>query len=161
SRILTIGAGTSEIMREILAKIIIDDKQYKNSGLTINYASAIDAEDEKHVNSFVNHKNNNSMSFENVLSVLQAGAKAAPTLGKTLKFDFGDQKIYIDGTGSTNVVSTDDKDADCVIGVALEDLQAMISGTLNPMSAFMGGKIKVKGDMGVAMKLQSFLKGGS
>ncbi len=29
SRILTIGGGSSEIMREILAKMIIDDKQYK------------------------------------------------------------------------------------------------------------------------------------
>jgi putative sterol carrier protein len=33
----------------------------------------------------------------------------------------------------------------------------MISGELNPMAAFMGGKMKVSGDMGVAMKLQNLL----
>ena len=37
----------------------------------------------------------------------------------------------------------------------MDDFQALISGNLNPMSAFMSGKIKVDGDMGVAMKLQS------
>ncbi len=76
-----------------------------------------------------------------------------------MKFDFGDNKVFIDGTGEKNVVSSEDKEADCTIGVSTEDLQAMMAGTLNPMSAFMGGKIKVKGDMGIAMKLQSLFKG--
>lgn len=151
SRILTIGGGSTEIMREIIAKIIIDDKQYKNSGLTINYAHGQTKESDL----LTNNKNNNTMAFEALLSTLQAGAAAAPTLGKTLKFDFGDNKVFIDGTGDSNKVSAEDKDADCTIGVSAEDLQAMMSGALNPMTAFMSGKIKVKGDMGIAMKLQS------
>lgn len=159
SRILTIGGGSTEIMREIIAKMIIDDKHYKNTGLTINYAKSETPEPHENSHSLNNHKNGKAMAFETTLATLQAGAAAAPTLGKTLKFDFGDNKIFIDGTGSTNVVSSDDKDADCTIGVSLEDLEAMIAGTLNPMNAFMGGKIKVKGDMGVAMKLQSLFKG--
>jgi len=36
-------------------------------------------------------------------------------------------------------------------------MESLMAGKLNPMMAFMSGKIKVKGDMGVAMKLQSFL----
>jgi putative sterol carrier protein len=159
SRILTIGGGSSEIMREIIAKMIIDDKQYKNAGLTINYASSETSETHDNSHSLNNHKNGKTMAFETTLATLQAGAATAPTLGKTLKFDFGDRQIFIDGTGSTNVVSAENKEADCTIGVALEDLEAMIAGTLNPMNAFMGGKIKVKGDMGVAMKLQSLFKG--
>lgn len=98
------------------------------------------------------------MAFESLLSALQTGAASAPTFGKTLKFDFGENKVFIDGTGDSNVVTTEDKDADCTIGVSMDDLQAMMSGQLNPMSAFMGGKIKVKGDMGIAMKLQSLFK---
>ncbi len=164
SRILTIGGGSTEIMREIIAKMVIDDKQYKNSGLTINYAKSNEQEEVHTSNSNVanqslNNKNGKTMAFETILATLQASASVAPVLGKTLKFDFGENKIFIDGMGASNTVTSDDKDADCTINVAMEDLEAMIAGTLNPMNAFMGGKIKVKGDMGVAMKLQSLFKG--
>jgi putative sterol carrier protein len=36
-----------------------------------------------------------------------------------------------------------------------DDYLKLVNGDLNAMSAFMAGKIKVKGDMGLAMKLQS------
>ena len=98
------------------------------------------------------------MAFESILIAIQGAAAGAPTLGKTLKFDFGDNKIVIDGTGASTVVSTDDQEVDCTIAVSIDDLKSLINGTLNPMGAFMMGKIKVKGDMGVAMKLQSLFK---
>ncbi|MAP02057.1 MAG: acyl-CoA dehydrogenase, partial [Flavobacteriales bacterium] len=58
------------------------------------------------------------------------------------------------GTGEANQVSSDDKDANCTVDVSLDDFKAMLSGDLNPMGAFMAGKMKVKGDPSVAMKLQ-------
>jgi putative sterol carrier protein len=33
----------------------------------------------------------------------------------------------------------------------------MVEGRLNGMNAFMGGKLKVDGDMSIAMKLQSII----
>ncbi len=79
-------------------------------------------------------------------------------LGATLKFDFGDDGvIFIDATTVPNAVSNDNQDAQCTIGVTLEDFGNMLSGDLAPTTAFMGGKLKVDGDMGVAMKLQSVL----
>lgn len=98
------------------------------------------------------------MSFETILSVITSSATSAAALGKTLKFDFGANKVFLDGTGTGNVVSTEDKDADCTISISEEDLKGIINGTLNPMMAFMSGKIKVKGDMSIAMKLQSLFK---
>jgi len=98
------------------------------------------------------------MSLESTITAMAAKAAEASPLGSTLKFNFGDDgQIFIDGTGDTNVVSADDKDADCLVNVTYDDFKALVSGDLNPMTAFMSGKIKVKGDMGVAMKLQSLI----
>lgn len=81
----------------------------------------------------------------------------ADSLGNSIKFDFGEGNgsIYLDGKGDANVVSNDDKAADCTVSIALEDFNDMLAGTLDPMGAFMQGKIKLDGDMSVAMKLQS------
>ncbi|MFN2569066.1 MAG: SCP2 sterol-binding domain-containing protein [Candidatus Dormibacteria bacterium] len=46
------------------------------------------------------------------------------------------------------------------ITVKDEDFVAIAGGDMDPAGAFMKGKIKIKGDMGLAMKLQSLLKTG-
>src|SRR5690349_20832095 len=98
------------------------------------------------------------MAFETILSSITASASKAPALGKTLKLDLGDHKIVVDGTGTGNIVSTEDREADCTVSIALDDLLGIMNGSVNPMTAFMSGKIKVAGDMGVAMKMQSLFK---
>lgn len=45
----------------------------------------------------------------------------------------------------------------CAVTMAAADFLGMVSGTLNPAAAFMTGKLKVKGDMGMAMKLQALM----
>ena len=70
------------------------------------------------------------------------------------KFDCGDDGVLVIDNQS---VSTEDQDADCTIGVSLEDLQSIIAGELDPTGAFMQGKLKVDGDMSVAMKLGQVL----
>ncbi len=75
-------------------------------------------------------------------------------LEKSVKFDLkGAGFIVIDGPDVTN----EDRPADCTIKVSLDDFQALARGTLDPASAFMRGKLKVAGDMSVAMKLQPLL----
>ncbi len=76
-------------------------------------------------------------------------------LAATLKFDCGDDgTIYIDGQSSPNSVTNTSGDADCTVGITLANLNALLSGELEPATGFMVGKLKVSGDMGVAMRLQ-------
>jgi putative sterol carrier protein len=68
----------------------------------------------------------------------------------------------IDGAGQWRVEVDDGKvtvadgagDADAVISTSKETFEKIIAGEQNPTSAYMTGKLKVKGDMGAAMKLQ-------
>lgn len=92
-----------------------------------------------------------------LLAQLNEQASSADPIGAVLKFEVDDHSIYIDGTGDTNVVSMEGEDADCTISTSAETLLKLKNGELNPMMAVMGGKVKIKGDMGLAMKLQSLL----
>ena len=77
-------------------------------------------------------------------------------LDATVKFDFGDDGIvFVDGNAGT--VSNEDAEADCTITISMDNFVALSTGDLDPTTAFMMGKLKVKGNMGVAMKLQKIL----
>ncbi|MGH1433158.1 MAG: SCP2 sterol-binding domain-containing protein [Lewinella sp.] len=97
------------------------------------------------------------MDISAVVEGINAKAAAAPPLGNTLKIDFGEHQVHVDGTGDQNVVTASDADADCVIIITTENFMKLVKGELNPMMAVMTGKVKIKGDMGVAMKLQSLV----
>jgi|TARA_B100001059_G_scaffold123498_1_gene123467 putative sterol carrier protein len=84
-------------------------------------------------------------------------AENADPIGGTLKFIVDKSIVHIDGTGGSNVISEEDKDADCTISTSLEVLLKLKNGEVNPMMAVMGGQIKISGDMGLAMKVQSLL----
>lgn len=73
---------------------------------------------------------------------------------RSVKFDTGaDGVILIDGA----TISTTDGPADCTIKLSLDDLESLIAGDLNPTMAFMTGKIKIEGDMTVAMALSQLI----
>ena len=76
--------------------------------------------------------------------------------GKTVKLDFGGEgTILMDG--KAEAVTEDDGAADTTIKISWDDWQAMAAGTLDGMTAFMTGKLKVEGDMSNAMQLQGIL----
>jgi len=97
------------------------------------------------------------MLNQEVIEQFNKQAANAKPVGGTIKFVLDGNALFIDGTGEQNIVSTDDKEADCTISTSLDVLNQLRSGDLNPMMAVMGGKVKIKGDMGLAMKLQSLL----
>lgn len=97
------------------------------------------------------------MSDNTVYSQMKEKAENANPIGGTLKFIVDKSIVHIDGTGESNVISEEDKDADCTISTSLEVLLKLKNGEVNPMMAVMGGQIKISGDMGLAMKVQSLL----
>ncbi len=81
-------------------------------------------------------------------------------LGGTLKFDFGEPgSVLVDGKSTPNaVVDGAGKSADTTISVSLETFAKLAMQELDPTSAFMQGKLRVAGDMGLAMKLGPILR---
>lgn len=94
------------------------------------------------------------MTFDDIFT--RFSEASAMVDGKKVKFDFGDAgKILLDGVAKT--VSKDDGAADATLQLSLDDFVNMAQGKLDPMMAFMQGKLKVLGDMGVAMQLQAVM----
>lgn len=77
----------------------------------------------------------------------------ADNINATVKLVTDQGVVYIDATQSPAVVSNEDKPADCELQISIDNLVKLSNGDLNPMMAVMMGKLKIKGDMGIAMKM--------
>ena len=72
------------------------------------------------------------------------------SFGSTAKFVIEDEgAIMIDESG----VCAGDEEAEVTLTANRETFEGILSGDVNPASAFMTGKLKIDGDMGVAMQL--------
>lgn len=100
---------------------------------------------------------NQVMTLEAITEQFSKTAANAPSLGKSIKFVFDQGIVHIDLTGDQAQVTNEDKEADCVITTSIETLDGIRKGDINAMSAVMTGKVKIKGDMGLAMKLPSLI----
>ncbi len=100
-----------------------------------------------------------SPAVQQIITQMGPALGANSGLGGTLKFDFGDAgSVLVDGKSAPNAVSDGaGKTADTTISVSLETFEKMVKGELDGTSAFMQGKLRVAGDMGLAMKLGPIL----
>src|SRR4029453_14984839 len=88
---------------------------------------------------------------------LGGGGDPSKTAGMTNSYVF-----EIDGAGTWKVdvddgdvkVTEGGGDADATISATEETFEQIASGDMNATTAYMTGKLKIKGDMGAAMKLQ-------
>ncbi|WP_299146511.1 SCP2 sterol-binding domain-containing protein [uncultured Tateyamaria sp.] len=72
----------------------------------------------------------------------------------TAKFDIdGEGAIMMDANGARAA----DEEADVTLSADADTFRSILEGDTNPTAAFMTGKLKVDGDMGMAMKLASVL----
>ncbi|MBF9049198.1 sterol carrier family protein [Roseobacter sp. HKCCD9010] len=63
----------------------------------------------------------------------------------------GEGAIVVDGSGVR--AAEDGAEADVTMTADADTFQEILAGDLNPTAAFMGGRLKVDGDMGAAMRL--------
>jgi putative sterol carrier protein len=64
----------------------------------------------------------------------------------------------VDCTQPGGAISTgQNAGAKCTVSCSDADFLNIVNGKLNPQMAFMSGKLKIQGDMGLAMKLQQIL----
>ncbi|WP_165874144.1 SCP2 sterol-binding domain-containing protein [Rubrobacter taiwanensis] len=59
--------------------------------------------------------------------------------------------------GEVTIEEGETKEPECTIMAGEEDWLRLVSGELDPMSATMSGKLRMKGDMSKAMQLQKIL----
>ena len=73
----------------------------------------------------------------------------------------GTVRIVIEDEGSLIVdeagVRAGDGEAECTLTASADTFGDMLGGALDPTSAFMGGRLTIDGDMGLAMRLASLL----
>jgi putative sterol carrier protein len=88
---------------------------------------------------------------------LSSRADASKTAGMSNSYLFdieGAGKWKVDVDDGTVTVIEGEGDADATISASAETFEKIIAGEQNATSAYMTGKLKIKGDMGAAMKLQ-------
>lgn len=93
--------------------------------------------------------------------------KAAETLvqklggadvGSVIKFVFdGEGAVVVDATTAPPTASVGDGPADVTVTASVDVFQDLLTGALNPTAAYMSGKLKIDGDLSVAMKLSGAL----
>ena len=96
-------------------------------------------------------------SVKDFFDGLEARVDPSRTAGMNNSYVF-----EIEGAGTWTVKVVDGavkvaegaEDGDVTISTSEENFQKIVSGEQNPTTAYMTGKLKIKGDMGAAMKLQ-------
>ncbi len=87
-------------------------------------------------------------------AITALSAKLGDGFDGTAKFEIeGEGSIMVDESG----VREGDDEADVTMIASAETFQGIMEGDVNPTTAFMTGRLKVEGNMGMAMKLGSAL----
>ncbi len=97
------------------------------------------------------------MELSDLTDELRRRAGQNVKLGYKVKFILDDDGIiFWDGTEHPPAIDNEDKpDATTTIKISPENLKKLMDGALDPTLAYMTGKLKVEGSMGVALKLTS------
>jgi putative sterol carrier protein len=98
------------------------------------------------------------MSLQSLTERIESLLGTSTGLDATVKFATDEGIVFVDGKSVPNTVSNEDREADCTFEVSVKNALKLIDGDLNAMMALMTGKLKIDGDMGVAMKIAETFK---
>ena len=99
------------------------------------------------------------MTLETVRDKISQKLSRASALNAKVAFDFGDDGIVsVDATQDPPVIGQDGGDAAVTLVSSLETFEKILDGAQDPNVAFLMGKLKVQGSMGLAMKLNALLE---
>ena len=97
--------------------------------------------------------------FESLESKLNADPSKMAGMASVYQFKVGADSYQVTmKEGKAAVAAWEASSPNCTVTMAENDFLDMVAGRLNGQMAFMTGKLKVAGDMGLALKLGSFLK---
>ena len=97
------------------------------------------------------------MAAKDFFDTLESRADASKLAGMTNSYLFdieGEGQWLVSVADGAIVVTPGEGTADATIETSAETFEKIVSGEQNPTTAYMTGKLKIKGDMGAAMKLQ-------
>ena len=96
--------------------------------------------------------------FESLQEKLAKRAGKLAGLTCVYQFRIGDASYNVAFTDGNAVVLKGEAPApNCTVTMAEDDFLSLLSGKLNGQMAFMTGKLKIAGDFGLALKLESVL----
>ena len=72
----------------------------------------------------------------------------------SVKFDIEDEGVILVVDGELRM---EDGEADVTISASLDTFREIFDGELSPTAAYMTGRMRIDGDMGLAMKLSQVL----
>jgi putative sterol carrier protein len=82
----------------------------------------------------------------------------APDLTASYRFDIaGVGSWHVDVNGGAVTVEESNAPADCTVATDEQTFLAVVQGEQSPIGAYMTGKIRVEGDMGLALRLRDLV----
>ncbi len=97
------------------------------------------------------------MTVQEVANDVREISDRVDPIGHTFKFVFDEGVVHVDGTGASTVVKEEEDEAECALHMKLKTYEKLKSGKLSATMALMLGKVRVKGDMAIALKLQNYV----
>ena len=97
------------------------------------------------------------MAAKDFFAGLESRADASKLAGMNNSYLFdieGEGQWLVKVADGAVTVTPGEGEAETTISTSAETFEKIVSGEQNPTTAYMTGKLKIKGDMGAAMKLQ-------